>query len=217
MCVRERLSLQAGMTFRPPPNASIFLMSRRPNAPYEDVLSVDGLELEYEGHDVSSKLAPDPKKVNQPRFLPSGKLTQNGKFAEAIDNAPEASPPRVRVYEKMKDGIWSDRGLFELVGYTTPFKATEGRKVFKFKMRHSSHEDLGFVPGMRDEFKRIIPSWVKQEVFKRDRGQCVLCGAKDELHFDHELPFVRGGTGLAPENVRILCARHNLAKGGRIE
>jgi 5-methylcytosine-specific restriction endonuclease McrA len=68
-----------------------------------------------------------------------------------------------------------------------------------------------------EEFTRVIPSWVKQAVFKRDKGKCVLCGAKDQLHFDHDLPFSKGGTGLVPENVRILCARHNLSKGARIE
>jgi 5-methylcytosine-specific restriction endonuclease McrA len=71
--------------------------------------------------------------------------------------------------------------------------------------------------GVPEEFRRVIPSWVKQAVFKRDKGQCVLCGSTDQLHFDHDLPYAKGGTGLMPENVRILCARHNLSKGARIE
>jgi 5-methylcytosine-specific restriction endonuclease McrA len=64
---------------------------------------------------------------------------------------------------------------------------------------------------------RLIPSSVKHEVFKRDRGRCVICGATDYLHFDHELPYSRGGAGITADNVRILCARHNLSKGARIE
>jgi 5-methylcytosine-specific restriction endonuclease McrA len=44
-----------------------------------------------------------------------------------------------------------------------------------------------------------------------------MCGATDELHFDHILPFARGGTSLTAANVQLLCARHNLAKSDRIE
>jgi 5-methylcytosine-specific restriction endonuclease McrA len=64
---------------------------------------------------------------------------------------------------------------------------------------------------------RVIPSWVKQDVFKRDKGKCVLCGSADQLHFDHDFPYSKGGTSLLPENVRLLCARHNLEKAAKIE
>lgn len=66
------------------------------------------------------------------------------------------------------------------------------------------------------ENSRTIPSAVKREVWARDGGCCVLCGASDDLHFDHEIPFSKGGASTT-ENVRILCARHNLRKGARIE
>lgn len=62
----------------------------------------------------------------------------------------------------------------------------------------------------------MIPSTVKIEVWKRDGGKCVQCGAKDELHFDHILPFSKGGTSLTVDNVQLLCARHNLEKRDRI-
>jgi 5-methylcytosine-specific restriction endonuclease McrA len=67
------------------------------------------------------------------------------------------------------------------------------------------------------EHNRVIPSDVKLAVWKRDRGQCVTCGSADNLHFDHVLPFSRGGSSLLTENVQLLCARHNLAKSNRIE
>ena len=50
------------------------------------------------------------------------------------------------------------------------------------------------------------------EVWKRDGGKCVICGASNELHFDHDVPFSRGGTSIAAANVQLLCARHNLEK-----
>jgi hypothetical protein len=40
--------------------------------------------------------------------------------------------------------------------------------------------------------------------------------ATDELHFDHDLPWSKGGTSLTEENVQLLCARHNLQKHDRI-
>jgi hypothetical protein len=58
---------------------------------------------------------------------------------------------------------------------------------------------------------------VKQQVWKRDKGACVICGNKDNLHFDHVIPYSRGGSSLVAENIQLLCARHNLSKRDRIE
>jgi 5-methylcytosine-specific restriction endonuclease McrA len=40
----------------------------------------------------------------------------------------------------------------------------------------------------------------------------VLCGSSENLHFDHVIPFSRGGSSLREENVQLLCAKHNLEK-----
>jgi hypothetical protein len=214
MCARERGSLQRGMYYREPPAVSVVLMSRRPGAPYEDSLSDDGTELLYEGHDVKKESSIDPKSVDQPWNLPSGEPTENAKFARAAERS-DSSRCLVRVYEKLRPGIWSDKGLFDLVGYA--YSRTGTRKVFKFRMRLSATADDILQGPAAEEFRRAIPAWVKQVVYKRDKGRCVLCGAQDQLHFDHDLPFSKGGTGLTPANVRILCARHNLQKGARIQ
>lgn len=65
--------------------------------------------------------------------------------------------------------------------------------------------------------RRIIPTPVKLAVWKRDGGRCVTCGATDELHFDHILPYAKGGTSMTADNVQLLCARHNLQKSDNIE
>jgi hypothetical protein len=214
MCAREKASLQRGMYYRDPPAISIVLMSRRPGAPYEDSLSEDGTELVYEGHDMKKGPGVDPKLVDQPWVLPSGEATDNAKFTGAAE-CSGVMKPLVRVYEKLRPGIWSDKGLFELVGHE--YKQVSVRKVFKFRMQLSAIPDDIVQGPAAEEFKRAIPAWVKQVVYKRDKGRCVICGAQDQLHFDHDLPFSKGGTGLSPANVRILCARHNLQKGARIE
>jgi len=215
MCRREGQQLQHGMNFRDAPRISVMLMSQRRNAPYDDSLSADGTELIYEGHDVPKTAGIIPKNEDQPWATASGRPTRNGKFAAAVDNSNTF--PRVRVYDKLMDGTWSDKGLFNLIRYE--FIHSGVRKVFKFHMILApDQEDSDEVPIAADQpMTRIIPGWVKHEVFKRDKGKCVKCGAGDFLHFDHDLPYSKGGASITPENVRILCARHNLEKGARIE
>jgi 5-methylcytosine-specific restriction endonuclease McrA len=93
--------------------------------------------------------------------------------------------------------------------------------VFKFKLLAVDIEgsDLGAEGRELDAShrRRLIPSSVKQEVWKRDGGRCVECGAYDELHFDHIVPFSKGGTSLSIDNVQLLCARHNLEKSAKIQ
>ena len=214
MCAREKGSLQRGMYYRAPPGISVVLMSRRPGAPYDDSLADDGTELVYEGHDAKRELGSDPKTIDQPWALPSGEPTENAKFAEEAERR-KVRKGLVRAYEKLRPGIWSDKGLFELVSYE--YKSLGTRKVFKFRMRLADVPDDIAQRQEVDDFKRAIPAWVKQIAYKRDKGRCVVCGADDQLHFDHELPFSKGGTGLTPDNIRILCARHNLQKGAKIE
>jgi 5-methylcytosine-specific restriction endonuclease McrA len=89
--------------------------------------------------------------------------------------------------------------------------------VFKFRLEAvEGEEDLTLPPPDRPEPRRIIPTSVKLEVWKRDGGKCVVCGANDELHFDHDLPFALGGTSITAANVQLLCARHNIEKSDSI-
>src|ERR1044071_1983996 len=90
-------------------NHSVILMSVRPNAPYRDRLEDGGTTLIYEGHDQPRGLGvSDPKRLDQLEKLPTGGLTQNGKFHRAAQGAKSGAraPERVRVYEKIKAGIW---------------------------------------------------------------------------------------------------------------
>ncbi len=218
MCRREGVNLQRGMNYGLGGNHSVILMSVRPNSPYRDRLEDGGITLIYEGHDQpQTPLCPIPKKVDQPGVLPSGKLTQNGKFHAAAQTYKKGArcPERVRVYEKLRSGIWSYNGIFHLVDAWQ--ERDEHRLVYKFKLiAVEGDEDFAGPVHMDAERRRIIPTAVKLEVWKRDGGKCRICDAKDELHFDHIVPFSRGGTSLTVENVQLLCARHNLQKRASI-
>ena len=219
MCHHEGVSLQRGMNYRLRGQNSIILMSVRPGAPYADCVEENGRVLIYEGHDTPRfRGGPDPKSVDQPMELSPGHLTQNGLFLRAAELFKKAGDPAesVRVYEKIKAGIWAFAGLFRLIDAWQERSGT--RMVFKFKLEVEAKGDREFSREFDDlEHGRVIPTPIKLAVWKRDRGACVTCGKKDNLHFDHLIPYSKGGSSLLAENVQLLCARHNLQKRDRIE
>ncbi len=82
---------------------------------------------------------------------------------------------------------------------------------FKFKLELLNDENDVLDRGQHNiDHNRIIPTSVKLEVWRRDKGRCVKCGSRDNLHFDHIIPYSKGGSSLVAENIQILCARHNL-------
>ena len=120
----------------------------------------------------------------------------------------------VRVYEKIRDGVWCCAGDFDLVDFWP--ETAQSRNVFKFKL-HVTDKTIDQKEKRAEELKdldhnRVIPTAIKLEVWKRDKGRCVQCGRTDNLHFDHILPYSKGGTSLKAENIQLLCARHNLQK-----
>ena len=120
------------------------------------------------------------------------------------------------MYEKIHSGIWVYNGLFKLVDAWQ--EESNARNVFKFKLEMT--EDTAEVVSSREQeldHNRLIPATVKLEVWKRDKGRCIKCGSTDNLHFDHIIPYSKGGSSLVAENIQLLCARHNIAKRDRIE
>ena len=235
MIQREGLALQRGMNFRVRAGTSgysIILMSVRKGAPYQDQWHDQTADdphagmLEYEGHDAPRYRGAriDPKTLDQPMSLPSGKLTDNGKFYQAALAAKsgQSSPELVQVYEKIAPGIWCDRGRHLLVDAeikTVPLntKTPRTRQVFRFYLQPTATPDARTDEDERELLiSRQIPTTVKIKVWQRDQGRCVICGATDNLHFDHDIPFSKGGSSITADNVKILCARHNLNKSDKI-
>lgn len=235
MIQREGIALQRGMNFRVRGGAagySIILMSVRKGAPYQDQWHDPALDgpyagmLEYEGHDVrrDRDLEINPKLLDQPMYLPSGIATENCKFYEAAMSAKArlSIPEVVQVYEKITPGIWCDRGRHLLVDaeikvVSTGLKNPPSRRVFRFYLRPTTTPNVKTREAERElSLSRQIPTSVKIAVWKRDQGRCVTCGKSDNLHFDHDVPFSKGGSSITEENVRLLCARHNLEKSDKI-
>ena len=133
-----------------------------------------------------------------------------------------SDPEVVQVYEKIANGIWCDRGrhlLLDAEIKTTLFgpKNTRTRNVFRFYLQPVATPNVTTREDERElSISRQIPTPVKVAVWKRDRGRCVTCGATDNLHFDHDVPFSKGGSSITPDNIKLLCARHNLEKSDKI-
>lgn len=219
MCRREGVSLQRGMNFGLGKNHSVILMSVSPGAPYEDRFEDEGSTIVYEGHDTPrSPQYQNPKAIDQPEISPSGSLTENGRFHRAAQKykAGQASPERIRVYEKIKQGIWSYNGVFHLVdSWREP---SNDRSVFKFKLTAvEGEEDFSIPVPVHSKVRRVIPTSVKLEVWKRDGGKCTKCGAAEDLHFDHVIPWSKGGSSNTADNIQLLCGKHNLEKHDKIE
>lgn len=221
MCMEEGVSLQKGMNYKIRGANTVILMSVRKGAPYADRVEENGEILIYEGHDVPRNLARNPKAVDQQDYTPRGSLTENGKFFKAAMAYKDALQPTelIKVYEKIKDGIWVYNGVFELID--SWIEESDGRNVFKFKL-HVTNKTIDQkekrIIQLKDlDHNRMIPTSVKLEVWKRDKGKCAECGSSDNLHFDHILPFAKGGTSLKAENIQLLCARHNLQKSDKIQ
>lgn len=215
MCHAEGKMLQQGMNFRSAKTHSVILMSQRKGAPYPDRLSTNGKTLYYVGHDAYG--APNKNRIDQPLLGLNDTLTQNGKFCKAVEEYRQAGKAElVRVYEKLHAGIWVFNGLFELVD--AKMESDGVRKVCVFELQLiegevaevQEREQVATSPG------RLIPTAVKLAVLKRDKGCCVKCGRKTDLHFDHILPFSKGGSSTNADNIQLLCQQHNLEKSAHI-
>ncbi|CAI8186437.1 MAG: Uncharacterised protein [Glaciecola sp. HTCC2999] len=208
--------LQRGMNFGIMGSYSVVLMSVEKNSPYADEMLENGI-IKYEGHDQEKVSKELKKSLDQPIANKSGTLTQNGKFLQAVEQFKEGKrePAKIKVYRKIRAGIWVDMGFYNLID---GFKEHDGnRYVFKFLLKPNFDN---FKPEESDyidmEHNRYIPGDVMQKVFERDGGKCVMCGETDNLHYDHKIPFSKGGSSKDEKNIQILCARHNLSKGDKL-
>jgi len=85
--IKEGLPLQRGMNFRPKNKKySILLMSAQENSPYNDAFEDNGNLLIYEGEDINRRESNLPKKIDQPFFTKTGKLSNNALFFKAAED-----------------------------------------------------------------------------------------------------------------------------------
>ena len=158
--MQEGVSLQKGMNFNMPSGVPVILMSTRRGAPYKDRVEDGGKTLIYEGHNVPKNLSDSPLESDQEITLPSGKLTENGRFFQAASDYKKglSEAKLVKVYEKLRDGIWVFNGYFSLVD---AFEELAERRVYKFMLLALNSEVIPDTVSPQLGFGRMIPSNVK--------------------------------------------------------
>jgi hypothetical protein len=95
--------------------------------------------------------------------------------------------------------------------------------LFRRPDQHEAHRYKSAVDGLEvqpslkpapsvERNTRAIPQDVKIEVAVRDGGRCRQCGSNKELHFDHVIPWSKGGPNTV-DNIQLLCGTCNRHKG----
>src|SRR3989338_8871025 len=85
----------------------------------------------------------------------------------------------------------------------------EEKLLEKIKREVEAFENLDRIaPAKRER----IPESVRLFVWQRDEGQCVKCGSREKLEFDHIIPISEGGSN-TERNIQLLCETCNREKG----
>jgi len=96
-------------------------------------------------------------------------------------------------------------------------KEEERAKLKEKRLRQEIRKEL-----IREEFSDLkidnrssIPEEIRHEIWRRDQGQCVKCGSKENLEFDHIIPISKGGSNTV-RNIELLCENCNREKSDNI-
>jgi 5-methylcytosine-specific restriction endonuclease McrA len=105
---------------------------------------------------------------------------------------------------------WEDEGL-SAEDVHALLVERERRKRRQLERAHANLAREQEAPPRREP----IPRALRLTVWERDGGRCVECESDFELQFDHVIPLTLGGATSA-ENLQLLCASCNRAKGGSL-
>lgn len=117
----------------------------------------------------------------------------------------------------------TDPEVFFVVGNQFSITETGIALVKQYVLRREKHyqkvqreieafENMEKLEGVARE---PIPESVRLFVWQRDQGQCVKCGSRERLEFDHIIPISAGG-GNSERNLQLLCESCNRLKGSTI-
>jgi len=101
-------------------------------------------------------------------------------------------------------------GVYRLKKSRDPGQVFELQEAIRFLTRKAKGLEV-----KRSRDTRYISDEVRSEIWYRDGGQCVICGASEYLEFDHIIPLSKGGA-TSVENLQLLCRGCNSRKGSSI-
>ncbi|HEY6779913.1 MAG TPA: HNH endonuclease signature motif containing protein [Thermoleophilaceae bacterium] len=149
----------------------------------------------------------------------TGKLLGAPITSQALTAATQLQPLEpVFVFEHERRRWWwfKDRFYWDDDGLSVEdvFALLVERERRKRRQLERAHANLAQerAPSPRRE---PLPRELRLAVWERDGGRCVECEGDFELQFDHIIPVVLGGA-TSLENLQLLCAPCNRAKGGAL-
>ena len=106
---------------------------------------------------------------------------------------------------------------------TVPDKERAARLVKHYVLRRERHYErvqreidaLENLEKLGPLSREPIPESVRLFVWQRDKGQCVECGSRERLEFDHIIPIAGGGSN-SERNIQLLRESCNRSKGSTI-
>jgi hypothetical protein len=133
----------------------------------------------------------------------------------SIQNSRDSSEVQFRQNEELSDqkSVKKNKGIS--VEEQERMKSLYRESYEKIYGKIEEELDMGEEPESQKAY-RHIPSKVKNDVWNQDQMKCVKCGSQTNLHFDHIIPFSRGG-GNTLKNIQILCSVCNLKKSNKIQ
>ena len=177
---REGVALTKGLNFRDERDRlSVFLVLERGEGFKDEWNPGTGVYI-YEGHD--STTVESGKSVDQLLMYENGRLTENGRFfkaAHAFKDGLRSDPTQVQVYEKLDQGVWYDKGIFNLIDAKQI--DVDGKKICKYYMTLADAEF--FAADDPDTIERMLSAKTKGEIWKHDNGRCVECRSETGLRF----------------------------------
>lgn len=129
--------------------------------------------------------------------------------------------------ELLRDTWWAYRDKILGVESTEPEslrdKETDAIQVKHYVLRRERQDEkirreveaLENLEKVESSAREPIPESVRLFVWQRDKGQCVKCGSRERLEFDHIIPLIAGGSN-TERNVQLLCESCNRSKGSTI-
>lgn len=159
------------------------------------------------------------KKYDEVRSLLSNRLKRasfESVFEAALDEVIDRhSPTRRQARRETRQAANSMKSTKS----TKTTKLTKSTRSTKSR-RPNPPRTIGKQPESRR--RRPIAAAVRDEVYKRDGGQCTYkgsngkrCNSQNNLQIDHVVPVTRGGSNIA-SNLRLLCPKHNRLEAERI-
>lgn len=119
---------------------------------------------------------------------------------------------RLQLVEILEDVIT----IRDLIANDMPYKIPFVQRVNTASLSDYIHHRFESEQNIIVTNPRTIPVEIQRLVYKRDNGTCVICGSNHKIHFDHIIPFSKGGTSTNPNNIQVLCEKCNLQKSDTI-